>query len=210
MIRVAICDDHKIVREGFREMMGQLTDIAITAEAGNGREALNIARTGQCDVMLLDINMPEQNGIDILRTIKQGQPAFPVLMLSGCSARQYAANALKIGADGYLDKYCEPEEMARAIRSVACGRRYLNRDVADMLANNLRRDDTTPRHTRLSDREFQVFLRLCKGETVTEMAGVLCLSVKTISTYRTRVMEKMELHSNSELTYYAMKNGLLE
>lgn len=210
MIRVAICDDHQIVRQGFRKVMDHITDIKITAEAANGRDALDIARGHQCDVMLLDISMPDQNGIDILRTIKQGQPGFPVLMFSGCMAKHYAVNALKIGADGYLHKDCEPEEMENAIRTVAGGRRYLNPDVADMLAKNLCQVSEAPAHTKLSDREFQVFLRLCKGEPITDMATQLCLSVKTVSTYRSRVMEKMEVHSNSELTYYAMKNGLIE
>lgn len=210
MIRVAICDDHAIVRQGFKKIMDCVDDMEVSAEASNGRDALDIARKEQCDVMLLDISMPEQNGIDVLRAIKQGQPRFPILMLSGYAASQYAVNALKIGADGYLDKDCEPEEMAKAIRLVAAGRRYLNPEVGDMLAKNFCDADTVPDHNKLSDREFQVFLRLCKGEAVTDIAEKLCLSVKTVSTYRARVLEKMCVHSNSELTYYAMKNGLLE
>jgi len=210
MIRVAICDDHEIVRQGFKKIMDYMDDIEVSAEAANGRDALEIARRRQCDVMLLDINMPEQNGIDVLRTIKHGQPDFRVLMLSGCPGKQYAVNSLRIGADGYLDKDCEMEEMAKAIRLVATGRRYLAPDIGDMLAKNFCQFSETPSHTKLSDREFQVFLRLCKGESVSDMAETLCLSVKTISTYRSRVLEKMDVHSNSELTYYAMKNGLLE
>jgi len=210
MIRVAICDDHEIVRQGFRTIMNGMEGIQVSAEAATGRDAIDIARGRQCDVMLLDISMPEQNGIDVLRTIKQGQPDFPILMLSSCPARQYAVNALKIGASGYLDKDCEPSEMAKAIRLVVKGRRYLNPDVADMLAANLCDTGAAAPHTKLSDREFQVFLRLCKGEPVTDMAESLCLSVKTVSTYRARVLEKMEVRSNSELTYYAMKHGLLE
>jgi DNA-binding NarL/FixJ family response regulator len=210
MIRVAICDDHEIVRQGFKKIMDYMDDIEVSAEASNGRGALEIARREECDVMLLDINMPEQNGIDVLRIIKQGQPDFRVLMLSSCPGKQYAVNTLKIGADGYLDKDCEMDEMAKAIRMVATGRRYLNPEVGDMLARNFCQVSEAPAHTKLSDREFQVFLRLCKGESVTDMAEKLCLSVKTVSTYRARVLEKMEVHSNSELTYYAMKNGLLE
>ncbi|HEX8954794.1 MAG TPA: response regulator transcription factor [Burkholderiaceae bacterium] len=210
MIRVAICDDHEIVRQGFKKIMEQVSDMEVSAEAETCREALEIARKEQCDVLLLDINMPEQSGIDVLRTIKQGQPGFHVLMLSGFPAEQYAVNALRIGADGYLDKNCEPSEMEHAIRLVARGRRYLNPAVGDMLARNFCQADAAPAHTKLSDREFQVFLRLCKGEAVSDMAEKLCLSVKTISTYRARVLEKMRAHSNAELTYYAMKNGLLE
>ncbi len=210
MIRVAICDDHQILRQGLKKIMERMEGIRVTAEAANGREALDIARSRECDVMLLDISMPDQNGIDVLRTIKQGQPEFPVLMLSSCPAKQYAVNALRIGAAGYLDKDCEPEEMEKAIRMVMQGRRYLNPEVADVLAQNLQQVDDVALHTKLSDREFQVFLRLCKGEAVSDMADTLCLSVKTVSTYRARVLEKMGAHSNSELTYYAMKNGLLE
>lgn len=190
--------------------MEQVSDMEVSAEAETCREALEIARKERCDVMLLDINMPEQSGIDVLRTIKQGQPGFHVLMLSGYPAEQYAVNALRMGADGYLDKNCEPGEMERAIRLVARGRRYLNPAVGDMLARNFCQADAAPAHTKLSDREFQVFLRLCKGEAVSDMAEKLCLSVKTVSTYRARVLEKMGAHSNAELTYYAMKNGLLE
>ena len=210
MIRVAICDDHKIVRQGFKTIMGQMDDIEVTAEASNGHDALEIARNHECDVMLLDINMPKQSGIEVLRTIKQGQPEFPVLMLSSCPARQYAVNVLKIGANGYLEKDCEPEEMITAIRTVARGKRYVGAEVADLLAKNLCQLTATALHTKLSDREFQVFLRLSKGEPVTDMAETLCLSVKTVSTYRARVLEKMGVRSNSELTYYALKNGLLD
>ena len=210
MIRVAICDDHEIVRQGLKRIMRDEVDIEVSAEAANGREALDIARKDQCDVMLLDISMPDQNGIDTLRTIKQGQPDLPILMLSGYDPKQYAVNVLKMGANGYLDKDCETEEIAKAIRTVACGRRYVSAEVGDILAKNFSNDPIPGSHTELSDREFQVFLRLAKGELVSEIAENLFLSVKTISTYRTRVMEKMGLHSNSDLTCYAMRNGLLE
>lgn len=208
-IRIAICDDHEIVRQGIRKIMNNVMDIEVSAEAANGRAALDIARKDQCDVMLLDISMPEQNGIDTLRTIKQGQPDLPILMISGYPAKQYAVNVLKMGADGYLDKDCAMEEITKAIRTVAEGRRYVSPEVGDILAKSFN-DTTACSHTELSDREFQVFLRLARGELVNEIAKNLCLSVKTISTYRTRVLEKMELHSNSDLTYYAIKNGLLE
>jgi len=210
MIRVAICDDHEIVRRGLKTIMDHAHDIIVAAEGSNGREALDIARQNQCDVMLLDINMPDQNGVDILRTIRQGQPDFPIVMLSVCPASQYAMNMLKIGANGYLEKACEPGELVKAVRIAANGRRYLSVEVGDILADGVCHPDDAPAHSKLSDREFQVFLRLCKGEPLSEMAEVLCLSVKTISTYRARVLEKMGVRSNSELTYYAMKHGLLE
>jgi DNA-binding NarL/FixJ family response regulator len=185
-------------------------DIEVSAEATNGWEALDIARRDQCDVMLLDICMPDQSGIDALRTIKQGQPELPILMLSGYSAKEYAVNLLKMGANGYLDKDCDSEEITKAIRMVAGGQNYVSPLVGDLLAKSLNDDTVLGNHTQLSDREFQVFLRLAKGESVSEIADKLCLNVKTISTYRTRVMEKMELHTNSDLTRYAMRNGLLD
>jgi two-component system invasion response regulator UvrY len=210
MIRVAICDDHQIVRAGFKQFFSDIDDIEVVAEAANGREALDIARKESCDVMLLDIGMPDHNGVDILRTIKQGQPELPILILSGYPAQQYAVNLLKMGANGYLSKDCEPDEMIKAIRTVVTGRRYVSSEVGEILAQNFDQDSPVAIHTELSDREFQVFLRLAKGELVSDIAVTLSLSVKTVSTYRTRVMEKMGLQSNSDLTYYAMKNNLME
>ncbi|MGB7479602.1 MAG: response regulator transcription factor [Burkholderiaceae bacterium] len=210
MIRVAICDDHQIVRAGFKQLLSGVADITVAAEAANGREALEIARGGGCDVLMLDIGMPGQNGVDILRTIKRGQPELPVLILSGYPAQQYAVNLLKSGANGYLNKECDPEELIRAIRTVATGRRYVSPEVGEILAQGFDQDAVGAPHAELSDREFQIFLHLAKGETVSAIAEELSLSVKTISTYRTRVLEKMGLNSNSDLTYYAIKNNLLE
>jgi DNA-binding NarL/FixJ family response regulator len=210
MIRVAICDDHQIVRAGFKQIFSEIGDIDVVAEATSGREALDIARKQVCDVMLLDISMPDQNGIDTLRTIKQGQPELPILILSGYPAQQYAVNLFKMGANGYLNKECDSEELIKAIRTVATGRRYVSAAVGEILAQGFDHDSSNALHTELSDREFQVFLRLAKGESVSDIAAKLSLSVKTISTYRTRVMEKMGLNSNSDLTYYALKNNLLE
>jgi DNA-binding NarL/FixJ family response regulator len=210
MIRIAICDDHQIIRAGFRQIFSDVDDITVVAEASNGNEALEIARKQICDVLLLDIAMPGQNGVDTLRTIKQGQADLPILILSGYPAQQYALNLFKMGVSGYLNKECDADELVRAIRTVAQGRRYVSQDVGDILARNYGREVATAPHAELSDREFQVFLRLAKGESVSDIAVVLSLSVKTVSTYRTRVMEKMGLQSNSDLTYYALKNSLLE
>jgi DNA-binding NarL/FixJ family response regulator len=210
MIRVAICDDHQIVRAGFKPIFSDVTDIEVVAEAANGREALEIVRKKSCDVMLLDIRMPDHSGIDTLRTIRQGQPEFPILILSSYPEQQYAVNLLKMGANGYLNKGCQAEEVIKAIRTVATGRRYVGAAVGEILAQGFDRNAAVAIHAELSDREFQVFLRLAKGELVSDIAVKLFLSVKTISTYRTRVMEKMGLQSNSDLTYYAMKNNLLE
>ncbi|BBB59373.1 DNA-binding response regulator [Undibacterium sp. YM2] len=210
MIRIAVCDDHQIVRAGFKQIFSEVSDFEVVAEATTGREALEIARKEACDVMLLDISMPDQSGIDTLRTIKQGQPDLPILILSGYPAQQYAVNLLKMGANGYLNKECDADELIKAVRTVSTGRRYVSADVGEILAQGFDHDAETALHTDLSDREFQVFLRLAKGESVSDIALTLSLSVKTISTYRTRVMEKMNLQSNCDLTYYAMKNNLLE
>jgi DNA-binding NarL/FixJ family response regulator len=210
MIRVAICDDHQIVRAGFKQIFSSSDDFEVVAEAGTGREALDIARREICDVLLLDIAMPDQSGIDTLRTIRQGQPDLPVLILSGYPAQQYALNLFKMGANGYLNKECEADELMTAVRTVHQGRRYVSSTVGELLAQSFDRDPHTALHTELSDREFQVFLRLARGATVSDIGVALSLSIKTVSTYRTRIMEKMGLQSNSDLTYYAMKNNLLE
>lgn len=210
MIRVAICDDHQIVRAGFKQIFSAVDDITVVAEASNGREALDLARQQLCDVLMLDIAMPDQNGIDTLRTIKQGQPGLPILILSSYPAQQYALNLFRMGANGYLNKECDAEELIRAVRTVSEGRRYVSQAVGELLAQGFDRDVTSALHTELSDREFQVFLRLAKGDSVSAIAMALSLSAKTVSTYRARIMEKMRLESNSDLTYYAMKNGLLE
>lgn len=210
MICIAICDDHQIVRAGFKQILSEVDDIKVVAEASSGREAFDIARQKICDVLLLDIAMPDQNGVDTLRAIRQGQPELPILVLSGYPAREYAINMFKIGANGYLNKECEAEELIKAIRTVFQGRRYVSEAVGEILAQGFDRDVVAALHTTLSDREFQVFLRLAKGESVSDIAQALSLSGKTVSTYRTRVMEKMGLESNSGLTYYALKNNLLE
>jgi DNA-binding NarL/FixJ family response regulator len=209
MIRVAMYDDHPLIRQGLHKIIDEVHDITVCAEGRHGREALAAVRKEQCDVILLDINLPDQNGIDVLRTIKLGQPRFPVLIFTSCPAQQYALNTIKMGADGYLEKSCEVNEIPVAIRRVASGHRYISREVGELVANSFRHDTSNPPHLALSDREFQVFLHLCQGETVTNIAQELCLSVKTISTYRARVMDKMEMQSNSELTYYAMKHDLI-
>ncbi|MBX3645827.1 MAG: response regulator transcription factor [Rubrivivax sp.] len=209
MIRVGIVDDHSIVRSGLRQFLSEEVDLRITGEARNGREALELARGGEVDVLLLDISMPDQGGVDALAAIKARFPQLPVLILSGFPETQYATALLRQGASGYLNKDCDPNDIATAIRTVALGRRYITSAVAEMLADGLSGDDRPP-HELLSERELQVFLRLAQGQTVGQMAESMFLSVKTISTYRTRVLEKLKLQTNSDLTYYALKNGLIQ
>ncbi len=210
MIRIAIVDDHAMVRAGLRQFFADQVDFQVMAEAGTGREAIDIVRKGNVDVIVMDIAMPDQNGVDALAAIKARAPDLPVLILSGFPEAHYATTLLRQGAAGYLNKDCDPEDIIKAIRTVYRGRKYITALVAEQLAEGLSRGDDKPLHEHLSERELQVFLRLAKGETIGHLADSLSLSVKTVSTYRTRVMEKMQLASNSDLTYYALKNGLIQ
>ncbi len=210
MIRIAIVDDHAIVRAGLRQYFSDHVDLRVTGEAANGREALDLVRKGDLDVLLMDLSMPDHSGIDALAAIRARAPELPILILSGFPEAHYATTLLKQGASGYLNKECDPEEIVKAIHTVVRGRKYISSVVAEMLASGLDASAEKPLHEHLSEREFQVFLRLAKGETIGHMADSMSLSVKTVSTYRTRVMEKMGLQSNSDLTYYALKNGLIQ
>ncbi len=210
MIKIGIVDDHAVVRAGLRQYLAEQVDLQVVAEAANGREALDIARQGEIDVLVMDLSMPGQSGVDALAAIRARFPELPVLILSGFPEAHYATTLLRQGASGYLNKECEPEEIVTAIRTVVRGRKYITPAVAELLADTLDGQAEKPLHEQLSEREFQVFLRLAKGETIGHMADSLSLSVKTVSTYRTRVMEKMKLASNSDLTYYALKNGLIQ
>ena len=210
MIRIAIVDDHALVRAGLRQYLGEHVDFRIVAECSNAREVMDVVRQEQADVILLDISMPGTSGVDALQAIKARAPGLAVLILSSFPEEHYATALLRQGASGYLAKDCEPEEIVKAIRTVALGRRYITSGVAERLAADLAEPGQKAPHELLSEREFQVFLRLARGETIGHMAESMSLSVKTVSTYRTRVMEKMALSSNSDLTYYALKNGLIQ
>lgn len=209
IIRVGIVDDHAIVRAGLRQFLAEQVDLRVTGEACNGQEALDLVRGGDIDVLLLDLSMPGHGGVDALAAIHARAPALPVLILSGFPETHYATTLLRQGASGYLNKECDPEEIVKAIRTVALGRRYITPQVAELLADGMLGGDKLP-HETLSERELQVFLRLAQGETVGKIAESMFLSVKTVSTYRTRVLEKLSLGSNSDLTYYALKNGLIQ
>lgn len=210
MIRVGIVDDHAIVRSGLRQFISEQVDLRVTGEAVDGAGALRLARQGEVDVLLLDLAMPDQSGVDALAAIKARFPDLPVLILSGYPEAHYATTLLRQGASGYLNKECDPEEIATAIRTVALGRRYITPAVAELLAEQMAGAGERPLHEGLSERELQVFLRLAQGQTVGQMAEAMNLSVKTVSTYRTRVLDKLKLRSNSDLTYYALKNGLIQ
>ncbi|MEO7937386.1 MAG: response regulator transcription factor [Burkholderiaceae bacterium] len=210
MIRIAIIDDHAMVRAGLRQFFSDQSDFSVVAEASNGRAALDIVRAGEVDVIVLDISMPDQSGVDALAAIRARAPDLPVLILSSFPEEHYATTLLRQGASGYLNKDCDPQDIVSAIRTVHRGRKFITPGVAERLAEGLSKGDDRLPHEQLSERELQVFLRLAKGETIGNLAVGMSLSVKTVSTYRTRIMEKMKLESNSDLTYYALKNGLIQ
>jgi DNA-binding NarL/FixJ family response regulator len=209
MIRVLIADDHAIVRQGLRQILTDTPDMEVGGEAANGFEALQKIRgAGPWDVVLLDVSMPGKNGIDTLKQIKDECPRLPVLVLSMYPEDQYAVRLLKAGAAGYLTKESAPEQLVSAIRTVAAGRKYISPTVAELLASEISRDTEQPLHAALSDREFEILRLIASGMTPTDIAAQLRLSVKTVSTYRVRLLEKMQLKNNAELTHYAVKHGL--
>jgi DNA-binding NarL/FixJ family response regulator len=210
MIRIALIDDHAMVRAGLRQFFADQADFSVVAEAASGAEAVDIVRRGDVDVIVLDISMPGQSGVDALAAIRARAPDLPVLILSGFAEEHYAATLLRQGASGYLNKDCDPDEIVKAIRTVARGRKYITATMAERLAEGLGTPGDQPAHSQLSERELQVFLRLAGGETIGHIAESMSLSVKTVSTYRSRVMEKMSLTTNSDLTYYALKHGLIQ
>lgn len=209
MLRIAIVDDHEIVRTGFREMLAEEVDLDIAFEAASGEEALDLLRATACDLILLDLSLPGLSGVDVLRAVRQRHAALRVLVLSGFPEERYAVAMIRNGADGYLCKDCDRDELLRAIRTVAQGRRYVSAQTAELLAAELAEGRPAALHEQLSERELQVFLRLARGESVSAIAAALHLSVKTVSTYRSRLLEKLELASNAELAAYAIRHGLL-
>lgn len=210
MIRLAIIDDHAIVRAGFREMLSNELGMHIAFEAGTAEEAQTMLRDQPCDVLMLDISLPDISGIDLLRTIKQRHDTTQVLIISSFSEERYALPMIRNGASGYLCKDCDRNDLINAIHTVAQGRRYVSQKTAELLANEMAGNTDKPAHELLSERELQVFLRLAKGESVSVIAQALHLSVKTVSTYRSRVLEKLAVSSNAGLATYAHQHGLLE
>lgn len=210
IIKVGIVDDHAILRSGLRQFLEEQVDMRVAGEASSGREAIDLVRGTEMDVLVMDLSMPGQSGIDALGMIRAKAPDVGILILSGYPEEHYAMNLIRQGASGYLNKGCEPTTIVEAIRTVALGRRYISPAVAELLARQLERREAGAPHEQLSEREFQVFLKLAKGETAGDIAKALSLSVKTVSTYRTRLMEKMNLGSNSDLTYYALKQKLID
>lgn len=211
MIRVLICDDHQIVRQGIKQMLADASDLALAGEAASGPEAVARVREGGIDVVLLDIAMPQRDGLDVLRQLKGEYPKLPVLMLSTYPDRQYAVRSLKLGASGYLNKSADSEQMCEAIRRVAAGRLFITPHVAEQLAGAVGagREDDAPLHERLSHREYQVFRLLAEGRSVGEIAEQLVLAPNTVSTYRARVLEKTGVRNDVELALYAVRQEIV-
>ena len=209
MTRVLIADDHALFRAGLRQFLVDALPAAEIGEAASGNEVLTCLQRTGCDMLILDINMPDRTGLDILRHVTSGHPATRVLVLSGYPERQYALNVLRAGAAGYIAKDAAPEDLLKAVRMVLQGRRYVSESLAELLLLDMDRADK-PLHALLSDREFQIFGKLAAGTSVSDIGRELCLSVKTVSTYRTRILEKMRMKSNADLTSYALRNEIIQ
>lgn len=209
-LKVLVADDHAVVRQGLRQILSETDDMEIAGEASDGDEVIEALRREPWDLLLLDVSMPEKNGIDTLKVVRREHPRLPVLVLSMYPEEQYAIRALKAGAAGYLTKQSAPDQLVNAIRQVAAGRKYVSESLAERLAASLGEDFDRPPHEKLSDREFQTLRMIASGKTLTQIAEELGLSVKTISVYRARLLEKMELKNNAELTHYGLKHGLVD
>ena len=210
MLRILIADDHPVFRQGLRQILNEASDMVVTDEVSDGLEVIGKVRAGCYDVVLLDISLPGINGIEILKQLKREHLLLSVLILTMHPEEQYAVRALKAGASGYLTKESTPDELVTAIRKVSTGGKYVSSSLAEKLAYELGRMDEQAPHETLSDREYQIMLLIASGKTVTQIARELSLSIKTISTYRSRILEKMRMKNNAELTYYAIKNQLVD
>jgi len=210
MIRVFVADDHPIVREGLKQILADTSDIVVVGEADSGQAVLNFTAKGHCDVVLLDISMPGRDGLEVLRELKQQKPKLPVLILSMYPEEHYAVRVLRGGASGYLTKSSAPDELISAIRKVASGRKYISATLAERLTYELDRDSDRPVHEVLSDREYQVMHMIATGKSVKEIAEELNLSVKTVSTYRARILTKLNMKNNAEIVLYAVQNKLVD
>jgi two-component system invasion response regulator UvrY len=210
MIKILIADDHAIVREGLKQILSESPDLVVVAEASTGQEVLDKIGKNDLDLVVLDIAMPGRGGLDILKEIKSQRPRLSVLMLSMYPEEQYAVRVLKSGASGYLTKESAPAELVRAIRQISQGKKYISPSLAEKLAIDLEISPDRPPHETLSDREYQVMCMIASGKTLREIADGLSLSIKTISTYRSRILEKMNMKTNAELTHYAIKNKLVD
>lgn len=208
-IRLLICDDHALVREGFKQILAEVPDLRVAGEAAEGPEAIQQIRRGGIDVVLLDIALPGRDGLDVLKQVHQEFPKLPVLIVSTYPEKQYALRCLRLGASGYLNKGADPSELIAAIRKVAQGGMFVSPTVAETLASAMRKDSGQPPHELLSQREYQVFTLIAAGKSLTEIAAQLSLSLNTVSTYRARIMEKLDTHNDVETALYAVRHHLV-
>lgn len=209
LIRVILCDDHAVVRRGIRDTISEAVDIQVVGEAGSYAELRDVLRKVECDVLVLDLNMPGRSGLDALTTLKEEGSSIKTLVVSMYPEDQYAIRCLRAGARGYLNKAGDPGEMVAAIRTVVQGRKYVTPEVAEMLVDQLNAPETEELHASLSERELQTLQKIASGKKLSDIAEELMLSPKTVSVYRARVLEKLHLTNNAELTVYAIRNGLV-
>ena len=210
MIRILIADDHAVVREGMKQIISEIPDMQVADEAVDGHEVLRKVLKNAYDLVVLDISMPGINGLEVLKQIQAQKPELPILVLSMHPEEHYAVRVIKAGAAGYLTKESASEELVKAIRKVSTGRKYITPSLGEKLAYSVKADSEKLPHELLSDREYDVMCMIASGKTIAEIARNLYLSENTIRTYRSRILEKMSMENNAELTHYAIKNGLVE
>lgn len=209
MIRVILCDDHAMVRRGIRDTLSEAVDIQVTAEAGSYAEVREAMRSSPCDVLVLDLNMSGRGGLEVLSSLRESDSAIKVLIVSMFPEDQYAIRCLRAGAQGYLNKAGDPADLITAVRTVAQGRKFVTPDVAHMLVESLNTPENQTLHAALSERELQTLVKIASGKRLSDIATELMLSPKTVSVYRSRVLEKLKLTNNAELTVYAIRNELV-
>lgn len=209
-IKILIADDHAIVREGLKQIVAEEKDMIVAGEAENGEHLLQLLDKEDWHIVILDINMPDRNGLELLKDIKTRYSSLPVLILSMFSEEQYGIRAIKAGASGYLKKVSAPDELVKAIRKIVSGKKYITETLAEKLADNLGEPKTTLSHEKLSDREFEIMCSIAQGKSAEEIADELAISINTFYTYRNRILEKLSMKSNVEITQYAIRNGLID
>ena len=209
MIKVVLCDDHAMVRRGIRDTLSEAVDIQVIGEAGSYSEVREVLRTAACVVRILHLNLPGRGGLEVLASLREGGSSVRVLIVSMFAEDQYAIRCLRAGAHGYLNKAGDPTELVAAVRTIAQGRKYVSAAVSEMLVNNLSEPSSETLHSTLSERELQTLLKIASGRKLSEIAEELMLSPKTVSVYRARLLEKLKLGNNAELTVYAIRNELV-
>jgi len=209
-LSLIIADDHHLIRAGLSNLIASQTDLKVAAQCTTGRETLAALGSHPCHVLLLDLSLPDMSGLDVLKAARTRFPSVAVLIVSGFPERQFGINVLRAGANGFVSKGADEAELLRAVRTVARGGRYVGPELAELLVNGMDADADQPTHSILSEREFQIFCKLAEGRSVTEIANKLCLSVKTVSTYRSRLLDKMGMKTNADITSYAIRNNLIQ